>query len=407
MKKNRKKDSDNSVEKPKATEKEYFLKYYRMAKKSAKYNSDKVILIRLDLIGDCTMFTDAVSTVRKHFKDREMTIVCLSVSKPIFERLGIFDNIITVDFRPLEINYEKLDVLIEKLREDEYDILLQPQVSKHPITDILAAAVKCNKRISMEPQTDNSSKEWLRLTGSLYDELIPYPKGVVSEFDYYGAFVRGLGIDYKTRCPRLKYGKQHFLEGNYFVIYPGGSFRQKFWDSSKLAKLVEHIYARTGFLCVILGVESEKWISEAVKKKLDVINAMSVADLTGCTSVSDVIDIIGNAKFVVTNDTSGVHIACATRTPSVVIVGGWHYNRFLPYHIEDVRPEDKLPMVANTPMPCYNCDWTWSIIGKRNPNCLKRMQCEKTSECIDKISYSQVQKLVDELIQKENFVTKN
>lgn len=401
MKKNRKKSQENSADKPKAAEKEYFLKYSRMIKKSGKYNSDKVILIRLDLIGDCTMFTDAAYTVRKHFKNREMTVVCLSVARPVFERMGVFDNIYTVDFKPRDINYEKLDLLIEQLREEEYDILLQPQVSKCPITDILVAAVKCNTRISMEAKSDNSSDSWVKMTNSIYDKLIPYPEGVVSEFDYYGAFVRGLGIDYKTRCPRLKYGKQNFIEVKYFVIYPGGSFRQKFWDPSKLAKLVEHIYARTGLVCVILGVESEKWISDAVKKKLDVITAMDVADLTGYTTISDVIDIIGNAQFVVTNDTSGVHIACATRTPSVVIVGGWHYNRFLPYHIEDVRPEDKLPMVANTPMPCYNCEWTWSIIGKRNPECLKRMQCEKTSECIDKISYSQVQKLVDELIEKE------
>ena len=90
MKKNRKKSQENSADKPKAAEKEYFLKYSRMIKKSGKYNSDKVILIRLDLIGDCTMFTSAAAAIRNIYKDCQMDIICLSSAKQIFERLGIF-----------------------------------------------------------------------------------------------------------------------------------------------------------------------------------------------------------------------------------------------------------------------------------------------------------------------------
>jgi ADP-heptose:LPS heptosyltransferase len=370
---------------------------------SGEYSSRKVILFRLDLIGDCTMFTNAASAIRELYKDREMTLVCLSITKPIYDRLGIFDRIVCADFNPHDIDYKKLRALIAELRIEKYDLLLQPQISKYPLADILGAAIKCNKRIAIETKPGNSRVKWVRMVNFLYDEFIPFPRGIVSEFDYYGAFVRGVcDPNYKTKVPQLPYGKQHFIEGDYYVLYPGGSLRQKFWPAMRFAEIANHIYRRTGLLGVILGVADEQWVSDRLKQHLNTLVAMSIVDLTGKTSISDVIDIIGNAKFVVSNDTSGVHIACATNTPSVVNVGGWHFQRFLPYHIEDLKPRDKLPLVAYTEMSCYYCDWQWSIVGQRNEECLRRLKCGEPSECIEKITYEQMRDLVDKVIEDEN-----
>lgn len=388
--------------KKKINERSYFLKYAKQAKQHS-YKSKDVIMLRLDLIGDCTMFTSAAAAIRKYYSESKMTIVCLAMSKPVFENLNIFDKIITVDFRPDNIDYKKLDAVIEELRKDEYDIMLQPQISKLPVADIIAAAIKCNKRIAMETKPGNSKAEWVESVNFLYDQFIPYPRGNVSEFDYYGAFVRGLGIsDYKTTCPHLAYKKQSFIEGKYYVIYPGGSFSQKFWPEERYAEIADYIYEKTGILAVILGGANEQWVSENIKNKMKTVTAMATADFMGRTSISDVIDIIGGAEFVISNDTSGAHIACAVKTPSVVIVGGWHYNRFLPYHIEDVKPEDKLPLVANAKMDCYFCDWDWDIIAGRNEYCLSQMKQGAQSECIERITFEQVRVLVDKILAEEN-----
>lgn len=379
-----------------------FKKYSFLSKcNTQRYNSKSVILFRLDLIGDCTMFTGAAKAIRELYQDRKMTIVCLSVSRQIFERMGIFDRIISVDFKPERIDYKKLQDVIAELRKDTYDILLQPQISKFPLADILAAAVKCNKRIAIQPMAGNSSPQWLEQTNGLYDVFIPYPEDAVSEFDYYGAFVRGLGNpDYKTTRPRLPYSEQHFIEGNYYVLYPGGSLPYKLWPAERFAQLANYIYRQTGLTGVILGAPSEQEISHQLKLNLNLVTSLATVDLTGRTSIGDVIDIIGNAKFVVSNDTSGVHIACATNTPSVAIVGGWHFKRFLPYHIEDVKEGDHLPLIAYVEMPCYYCGWDWSLIGQRREACLHRMEKGNTCECIDKITFEHMRVVVDELIKE-------
>lgn len=381
-----------------------FTAYHCLSKMHiGKYKSRKVIMFRLDLIGDCTMFSGAARAIREFYGDREMTMVCLAASKPIFERLGIFDRFITLDFKPHQIDYEKLKRVIKEIRMDSYDIMLQPQASKFPIADILGAATKCNKRIAIETKVGNSTAEWVRKVNPLYDEFIPYPRGNVSEFDYYGAFVRGLGMpDYKTECPVLQYNAQHFIPGKYYVLYPGGSLVYKFWPADRFAKLAGYIYKKTGLIGVILGVSSEQWVSDRVIESFDVLTSISVIDLTGKTSISDVIDIIGNAEFVVSNDTSGAHIACATKTPCIVDVGGWHYDRFLPYHIENVKEDDCLPLVAYTKMPCYYCDWNWPLIGERNEECLHRMERGETCICIENISFDQMRELVDQVIKTED-----
>lgn len=362
------------------------------------YKSTDVVLLRLDLIGDCTMFTSAAKALRDFYRDRKMTVICLNISKPIFEHLNCFDEIITVDFKPQLIDYEKLNCLIESLSQKEFDILLQPQISRWPLADILGAAIKCNERIAIEGR-GNSPAEWFEMTSPLYDKLIPYPRNKTSEFDFYASFVRGIvGETFRIPKPVLNFNKQNFVKDDYFVLFPAGSIKQKFWPPERFAKVADYICKRTSLKCVILGTESEKWVSDLIFMNVRSYTEPYIIDLCGKTSINDVIDIIGNAKLVVTNDTSGVHIACATNVPSVGIAGGWHFNRFLPYIIEDVKPTDKLPLVAYTKMDCYFCDWAWPTVGKRCPQCLENLKNEDLSVCIQKVRTEQVIELVDKIL---------
>lgn len=367
---------------------------------TGKYKSRGVIILRLDLIGDCTMFTSTALAIRKLYTGRKMTVVCLALTKPVFERLGVFDEIITVDFRPERIEYKKLLLLFEKLREKEYDILLQPQVSKMPVADLIASAVKCNERITIETKPGNSSPRWIAFANSLYDKIIPYPRGWMNEMDYYGAFVRGLGVnDYQTTKPFLPTKKQHFIEGKYYVFYPGASWIQRAWPQKEFAHLADYIYKKTGLFCAILGTGNENWIAEKIMENADSATYYSFINLAGKTSLEDVIDIIGGAEFIIANDTSGAHIGAAVNTPTIAIVGGGHYMRFLPYHIECIKKGDRLPIAVNYDMPCYYCEWNWDIIGQRNKECLRRMQQVETLECIEKISFRKVIRELDKILR--------
>lgn len=378
-------------------EKALFWKYAWVKKFfTPKYASKKIIMLRLDLIGDCTMFTDAAIAIREYYKECEMTMVCLTWTRSVFERLGIFDEVLSVDFKPDAIDWKNLNTFLKKLRTKEYDILLSPQVSKYPLADIIASAVKCNKRIAMQSRIGNSTQKWIDKVRFIYDQVICYPEGWVSEFDYYAAFVRGIGVtSYRSRRPKLPYSEQKIISSDYYILYPNGSFEIRNWPPERFAAVAEYIYNQTGLTGILLGAAKEQHIADKLKNCLCLPARLSVIDLTGKTSIQEVIDLIGNAKFVISNDTSGVHIACATNTPSIAIAGGWHFDRFLPYHLEDVHEKDNLPITVYTEMSCYYCDCRFS---EKNAECWDRIVQGKLFSCIDAVSIEQVKSAINKII---------
>ena len=69
-----------------------FLKYAIMEKNSEQkpYSSKEVIVFRLDLIGDCIMFSDTLRAICEHYKDGRVTVVCLERTASVFQRLVLF-----------------------------------------------------------------------------------------------------------------------------------------------------------------------------------------------------------------------------------------------------------------------------------------------------------------------------
>jgi len=62
--------------------------------------------------------------------------------------------------------------------------------------------------------------------------------------------------------------------------------------------------------------------------------------------------LIRNAEFIVSNDSSAVHIAQSEGTRAFVVLGGGHYGRFLPY------PDEKIVhCISMEGMDCFYCNW--------------------------------------------------
>ena len=61
--------------------------------------------------------------------------------------------------------------------------------------------------------------------------------------------------------------------------------------------------------------------------------------------------VIGECDLCVGNDTFGLHAAVAAGTPSVVIMGGGDYPRWIPW-----RNPERHRMVVRE-MDCFGCGW--------------------------------------------------
>lgn len=358
-----------------------------------------ILLIRMDLLGDCSMFSRVASDLITLYPEAEITILCLPSSKEIFKRLG-FKEIITFPKAISRITAFELFTFLFALRSKKYDLLLQPQCSRTPIVDVIAAGAKSCRKVAIKSKPGNAPLKWIKFSQKIYNELIDFPKGWVSEFAYYGAFVKGLGFsNYKTRSPHIPYDQQWLVRSKYFVIYPGASFCQRMYPQEKFAEIITYVFKKTGLTPVILGIREEDWIAKKILDNLSIEIKCSVINLVGKTTVENVIDLVGNAQFIIANDTSGAHIAAGTRTDCVVIVGGGHFDRFFPYHLDTINSDDKLPIVVSKYEACYFCDWNWEVIGQRNEKCLDDMKHSRCLKCIRDIPVVSVIKEVEKILK--------
>ena len=114
---------------------------------------------------------------------------------------------------------------------------------------------------------------------------------------------------------------------NYAVLIPGSAHIGKCWPVERFAAIADRISSQFNLDMLATGTESETGIVEKLKEKANV----PVANLTGRTSLSELIVLLKKAKLVVSNDTGPGHIAAALGVPLVLIFGRVNPHRLAPY----------------------------------------------------------------------------
>lgn len=360
----------------------------------SKSPEQELIIIRLDLIGDCAMFSGALRQIKKKYKDYKISIICLKSTRCIFERVGGINKIYTYNLSPTNLSYKEISRLLKEIGTKKFSVLLQPQTSRLKTADVLSYWISSGEKVSIEMKADNSTKEWKKKSQGVYSRIIPIPFGWRSEFEYYLAFLQGIGIEVKLSQiqPSLYYTSRNEFKSKYFVISPGASFLQRAWEPIKFAQVADYIFHQTGWIPVIIGTSSEINLAEEIINQSSSSTRFNIQNKVGKTSVSEMIDLIGNAELVLCNDSSSAHISSSVGKKSIAITGGGHLNRFLPY------PHDFHygPLVVTETVGCEFCSWKPSII-KKNAICFRRgFQQGKNFSCICAISKEKVIKKINE-----------
>jgi ADP-heptose:LPS heptosyltransferase len=183
---------------------------------------------------------------------------------------------------------------------------------------------------------------------------------------------------------------------SYIVLFPGANWEGRQWPARRFADIASKVYKETGLISVVCGRPADKKLAEEISTSTDT----PVVDLTGKTSLCELIGAIAGAVAVVTNETSAVHIAAAVNTPSVCILGGGHFGRFMPYPLDMPNSGGGLPMPVFHTMSCFNCEWKCPYIGQKN-------QEKLPAPCIEAISsknvYMQLMKCLNSQARDSKF----
>lgn len=323
---------------------------------------NKILILKLDAIGDFVLWLDMAKELRALFPAGTHEIVLLGNRAwvSLAEKLPYFDEVWPLD-RPRfvrDIGYRYR--MLRRVRTAGFRTILHPSFSREFLQgDSIVRFSGAPERIGSKGDCSNIRPSLKRISDRWYTRLVPATSAPLMELERNAEFLRGLGLhDFRANIPAwpVPTGPSPLLsapeEARYYVLFPGSLVAMKQWPVDQFAEVARRVHRDTGWTGVVCGGPGERELGE----RLLLLSGVPMKNLAGETSLPDLVDVIAGARLLVGNDTSGVHIAASVSIPSVCILGGGHYGRFLPYRLE-VETSRPLPIVVAHRMECYQCNW--------------------------------------------------
>jgi len=130
----------------------------------------------------------------------------------------------------------------------------------------------------------------------------------------------------------------------YLLLNPWTSCEARTYSSQRFAIAAKALSQITGWQVVITGTAKDR---EQAAPLLEALGDRGL-DLVGKTSLSDLVALIASAQLLLSNNTSTMHIADATQTPSVILFSGTELEC-------QWRPRRTPAILLRRPTPCSPC----------------------------------------------------
>lgn len=124
----------------------------------------------------------------------------------------------------------------------------------------------------------------------------------------------------------------------YAVLVPGANWETKRWPPQRFAALVGPLRERFGLASVVAGGPADSAFAAQIPGAIDV---------TGKTSLRQLVALLERAQLVIGNDTGPTHIAAALRRPLVTLFG--------PTNAARNGPWGRMDGVVQLDIPCSPC----------------------------------------------------
>lgn len=307
----------------------------------------RVLVMRISAMGDVAMCAPVMSAVCRTYPDVQFDFLTTTFYKPFFESLPNL-NVIGTDIKKERAGFKSLCKLYRELTNNaKYDKVIDlHDVLRTKVLRILFSlsgvqATKINKgRAEKKRLTAKDNKDFrpLRTTIDRYAE----------------AFAKiGLPIENISEVQEKKSMPEQFasFSGKLVGIAPFAQHAGKIYPQDKMREVVRILNEqRDKTIFIFGGGASEKAVAEAWEKEFE--HCVSVI---GKVRLADELAIISNLDYMISMDSSAMHMASLYGVKVISIWGATHpYAGFLGYGQSD-------KMSVQLDMPCRPC----SVYGNK------------------------------------------
>lgn len=339
--------------------------------------NQRVLLIKIDAIGDFFLFTGPLRNYLRFYNDKEVYLAvdkcCLSIAKLYLPE----ERLICVDRNKYYVDPDHRLQVLSKIRDIGFATVIG-SIVRMSIQDDLALYSSALNRYGLDV---GRRKKQLHTS---YNSIVKTKQGWNHVLDREVGFYNGVTGDnfsLEDALPYIPLNSSDFSIGHpYFVLLPEAGDIQRMYPWNKYVNLINTLNRIYRLKCVVLG--GGKSSDFNTNDNSDIIN------MVGKTNILRTLEIIKNAEFVIGNETGVTHAAWIMEKPTVMICGEGHS-----VPCGGFWPLNQYCQTVNKTMDCCGCGW----------ECKFPLQKYK---CIKDITVDEILNKLDFILNISNFSIK-
>lgn len=303
---------------------------FRLFKKSRKDivqdKIKKILIIRLDNLGDVILATPFIKAVKRNFPNAKIDILIKSLTKDILINNPHLNKIIT--FEPFwmgsskPFNFFQIIGSIKKLRKEKYNIIFE--LRGNPFNILFASLIGSKYRIGYGAQG----------LGFLLTHLIDYDIKQKHEIERNLDILRILNFKIHSKKPEIFLSKKDekfaevFFKKNKInkkdlvvCIHPGAPWFPKRWPKERFAELADKLIEKYKAKIILIGSEDEIKLTNRIINLLKEKNKKNIFNIAGKTTTTQLTALIKKCCLFIGNDSGPMHIAATVNIPIIAFFG--------------------------------------------------------------------------------------
>ncbi|HXB90695.1 MAG TPA: glycosyltransferase family 9 protein [Puia sp.] len=320
----------------------YQVVYHAVKCLPARQKGPRLLLVKTDEIGDYVLLRNLLGLIRhsEAYRGHRITFIGNHSFRQLFEicDAAVADETIWLDKLKFRRSLSYRFSLLKRVRQTGFSDAVNLIYSRSfRVDDLLVAVSTSSNNIGMVTiDSWQTNMERMLTPGHVYHRL--EDSGEKTLFDgirnarFIGRLLDREPAPFSTRLPAdvSLPPVDLALPGPYFVVVPGAGNKNKHWPSENFVSLIHHVSRTYNFMPVICGGNTDRAETEPIIRAL----GKTALDLTGRTTLPELLAILRDARCLISIDTGAVHLAAAVGCPVFGLFSGLHYGRFAPYPSE-------------------------------------------------------------------------
>lgn len=336
----------------------------------------QLCILRLSAIGDICHTLPVVRTIQRAWPETRLTWI---IGKTEYALLKGIDDIEFIVFDKARGFRAYLDVA-RSLKGKRFDALLHMQMSLR--SSLISTLVRTPIKLGFD-RARARDMQWLFTSHAIA------PMARQHVMDSLFGFSQALGIDEREiiwdipiSAEDQQQAKQQASADKYIVISPCSSMAYRNWSVAGYAALADYAAEKYGMHVYLTGGNSviEHQLADAIMQQSITHN---ISNLTGKTSLKQLLAIIKNARCLISPDSGPAHMATAVATPVIGLYACTNPDRARPY-LSTHWTINQYPQAVENSYHKPIAELPWGI-RVRDPGTMELISADQVKNMLDKL----------------------